>query len=223
MENKHASQAIHPDHVEIPRSCLLLFDLCILNPANPHSVFSLRASGPWGLHSTFSILSSLPILQPRCSLCDLTGLSGGRPIAQNKANFKIGKIALNPYCEKPYDQIPPHSCLATPKNKANSPRPPGPLGGGSPPGQTQSYAVRSTLHAQPPDVRRQGPAAASHLCLGCLPRGANTSPNPISCSQNRRLRQLPPPESSLIRLQSGSIGRGSDILGDLFEIGRPAR
>jgi len=51
-------------------------------------------------------------------------LSCGPPSAQNKANFKMGKIDLSLYCEKPYDHIAPHSCLAMPENKPNPHRRP---------------------------------------------------------------------------------------------------
>jgi len=113
MENKPPNQAIRPNHLGPAQSCLFLFDFCILNLLDPHSAFSL-------LHSTFSILPSLPILPPPCPLSDLTALAGDSPTAQNKANFKIGKIALNLCREKPYDQIPPTFPPRPAKNKANS-------------------------------------------------------------------------------------------------------
>jgi len=104
-----------------------IFALWVSISQTAHLPAESPLSCPYSHQQTIS-LCSLPSLRlfPSCLRALVvknraqhlsSALYKSHPSAQNKANVKIGKIALNLYCEKPYDQIPPHSRLGPPKTK----------------------------------------------------------------------------------------------------------
>jgi len=75
--------------------------------------------GPWGWALCgFVICAFVPLHLLPSFLCVLWALCGSEceSIMQNKANFKMGKMALNPCCERHYGDI---SSLSPRQNKAN--------------------------------------------------------------------------------------------------------
>ena len=78
--------------------------------------------GPWGWALCgFVICAFVPLHLLPSFLCVLWALCGSEceSIMQNKANFKMGKMALNPCCERHYGDI---SSLRPRQNKANQSR-----------------------------------------------------------------------------------------------------